>query len=315
VTPGSSLSARSIEARVSLRIDVGQFAAAEQLIHEAATDPRNDPTALFILLVPTYLNQGRLEDARDLIDARLRHLHKIGEQATHTAIVLARLRFDIEQTSSPVETTRASLERAGRLAPDDDRVWLGRANLAIQTSHLDEAARWLDRCERTRPGDGPVVRARMRWAMAAGRVDPVNEALRQWPASVSTSAEVHHVRAWLARQQRDRAVERQELELALVASPADRAVIDRLSELAEAEQQTQQLAHLRQRKAEIERMTARFKKLFARNQPIRDSSEMGYLAEKLGRPTEALVYLGVAAAESLHREQARRDFDRLSAIQ
>jgi enediyne biosynthesis protein E4 len=315
VTPGSSLSARANEARVSLRVDSGRLADAEQLINEAAIDPRNDGTSLYILLVPTYLSQGRLDDARGLIDARLRHLQQIGEQSSHTAIVLARLHFDIEQTSTPVETARAILERAGRQAPDDDRVWLGRANLAIQTGNLDEAARWLDACERRRVSDGPVSRARMRWAMAASQVVPVKEALRQLPASSSAPVEVHHMRAWLARQQGDQAVERQELELALAASPSDRFAIDRLSEMAKVAGQTQRLAELQQHQAEIERMTARYKKLFARNQPIRDSSEMGHLAEKLGRPAEARVYLGVAAAESLHREQARRELDRLSTTQ
>ena len=49
--------------------------------------------------------------------------------------------------------------QAASLAPDDDRVWLGRANLAIRTGAYDEAKRWLDACLKRRPEDVPVWRA------------------------------------------------------------------------------------------------------------------------------------------------------------
>ena len=49
------------------------------------------------------------------------------------------------------------------LAPDDDRVWLGKANLAIRTGMYDEAERWLAACLGRRPGDAPVWRARLNW--------------------------------------------------------------------------------------------------------------------------------------------------------
>ncbi len=66
-------------------------------------------------------------------------------------------------------------------------------------------------------------------------------------------------------------------------------VQEELSALDDAGGQAGELARLKHHKAEIERMTARYKKLIRRNQPIRDSSEMGLLAEKLGRPVEARV--------------------------
>jgi enediyne biosynthesis protein E4 len=311
VTPGCVVSPRTIEARLSLRVDTGHWATAEQVIAEASDDRRNDGTALHILLVPTYLHQGRVDDALRLIEERLEHLRRMGEGASHTAIVLARLHFDVEQTSIPVETTKATLEHAGHKAPDDDRVWLGRANLAIQTGKLEEADRWLDACERRRSDDKPVWRARLRLALAAGQVVVVKEALRHLPAAASTLAEVHHLRAWLARQSGNQAVEQQELTLALASSPADRLAIERLTEIAKAARQTEQMTQLQHHKADVERTTSRYKLLFDRNQPIRDSSEMGLLAEKLGRPFEARVYLRLAAIQSLHRHQARLDLNRL----
>ena len=41
---------------------------------------------------------------------------------------------------NPIENVRAYLDQASKLAPDDDRVWLGRANLAIRTGNYDDAS-------------------------------------------------------------------------------------------------------------------------------------------------------------------------------
>ena len=51
---------------------------------------------------------------------------------------------------------RATLDHAPQLVPDDDRVWLGKANLAIRVGADDEAARRLNACQRRRLKDIPV---------------------------------------------------------------------------------------------------------------------------------------------------------------
>ena len=183
VIPGSSFSARAISARMSLSIDGGRLAAAERLINDAAKDPRNDSTALRILLLPILAQEGRHEEAQRLIEQRWEHLRETGEETSELAINLARLHAELEWQPSPVEVIRASLDHAAKLAPDDDRVWLGLANLEIRTKNLDEARRWLDACLERRPGDVPVWRARLKWGMATSRVDVVREALTRLPAS------------------------------------------------------------------------------------------------------------------------------------
>ena len=52
----------------------------------------------------------------------------------------------------PLPNAQFFLERAAGLAPEDDRVWLGRANLAIRRGEFDEASRWIDSCLGDRPG-------------------------------------------------------------------------------------------------------------------------------------------------------------------
>jgi enediyne biosynthesis protein E4 len=312
VTPGSSFSARAINAHMSLLIDGGQFAAAEKLINDAAQAPRNEPTALRILLLPLFVQQGRLEEAQQLVEQRWQHLYETGEEASELAINLARLHAELLWTRAPVEEVRASFDRAAKLAPDDDRIWLGRANLAMRTGNYPEAEQWLDACLKSRPDDVPVWRARLNWGMATSRIDVVRQALTQLPAREAAPAQIHRIAAWLAAKQGATATEREALKRLVASDPTDFPALDRLAELARQNLKPERAAEWTQRRAEISRLQARFRKLFDRNQPIRDAAEMGHLAETLGHPFEARVFLGVAVAESLNRHAAKRSLHALN---
>jgi hypothetical protein len=311
VTPGSAFSARAISARMSLCVDGGRLAAAEQLIIKAARDPRNDSTALRILLLPIFAQQGRHDEARRLVEQRWDHLRLTGEAASELAINLARLHAELEWLPIPVEDVRAALDRAAKLAPDDDRVWLGLANLAIRTGSLDEVERRLDACRQSRPDDIPVWRSRLSWGMAAGRVDVVREALVHLPACESTSADIYLIEAWLAKNQGDRVDERHALDRLVAAHPSNLTALKWLAELARHDGHAERSAEIEHRKAEIDLLNSRYRKLFDRNQPIRDAAEMGQLADRLGRPFEARVFLSVAAAASLNRDVANRSLEAL----
>ena len=193
--------------------------------------------------------------------------------------------------AAPAETVRAILEQASQRAPDDDRVWLGRANLAIRTGALDEAKRWLDACRERRPEDVPVRRARLFWGIATDRADAVEKAMAHMPATEWNLARFHQVNAWLAAHRGDVATERRELELLVAADPADVTALGRLAELAENESQPARVADLVGKKTKIDRLRARYLKLHDRTQPIRDAEDLARLAEQLGRRFEARVYL------------------------
>ena len=141
-----------------------------------------------------YEQLGRIDEAERLIEDRWEHLNAVGEGALEPAIKLLRLHIELTLKATPVETIRAVLDQAARLAPDDDRVWLGRANLAIRTGAYDEAERWLDACLRRRPEDVPVWRARLSWGIATNRLDVVEQAMTHLPAAESTPAQVHRLK-------------------------------------------------------------------------------------------------------------------------
>ncbi len=283
VVPGCAFAQKAFEGRFHLFEESGQFAKAEQLASEAAQDPRNDGTALLLLLVPLYRDQGRLDEAERLIEDRWEHLNASGNGALEPASKLVREHIGLTLKPTPVETTRAALARAARLAPDDDRVWLGRANLALGTGAYDEAERWLDACQKSRPDDVPVWRARLRLGIATKRIEVVTLAMNHLPANERNAASLHRTNAWLAAQRGDFAAERRELELGLTANPADMTALARLADLAEKDHQPDRAAGLVRTRTEFARLLARYRKLHDRNQPIRDAEELARLAETLGR--------------------------------
>jgi tetratricopeptide (TPR) repeat protein len=241
-----------------------------------------------------------------LIEERWQGLLETGEEATELAINLGRLSLEIHWNRPPIDVVRSDLERAAALDPNDDRVWLGQANLAVRSGSLDVAERLLDACLKRRPQDNAVWRARLQWGMAANRPDAVRAAKEHLPASELTAPESNRVEAWLAASQGDRTREREALERVVMTNRADLATCKRLAELARQDGQPERANELERRPADIAGMNERLHKLYERNQPLRDALETGQLAEQLGHSFVAKVFLTVAAAKSLHAGEARQ---------
>jgi enediyne biosynthesis protein E4 len=198
------------------------------------------------------------------------------------------------------------LDEAARRAPDDDRVWLGKANLAIRVGAYDEAASQLEACLSRRPDDPSVWRARLEWAVRSSRVAEAQEAVKHLPADESTPAQVYKLSAWFARNRGDLESEQLALERLLDVDPTDFESADRLVELLTKKGRSERVAELGRKRADIEKVEARYLKLFDRNQPQRDAAEMSQLAERLGRRFEAKAYLTVAVSVDPERSDLRR---------
>ena len=101
---------------------------------EAVHQPRSTEVELRQALIRLYQFQGRSDNVETLIEANWGKtrdpFHEICERAS------------IDLGFFPIDAVRSTLERASRLAPTDDRVWLGHANLAIHTSRHAEAEEW-----------------------------------------------------------------------------------------------------------------------------------------------------------------------------
>jgi enediyne biosynthesis protein E4 len=307
----SPFAPQGILGRLQVQMERGQLAEAERLVSNALADPRIDSSSLPILLGPVYCQQGRLGETLRLIEVRWHALDQADQGASEPAINLVRAHIELQRDPIPLEVIRSALDQAGKLAPDDDRVWLGEANLAIRTGTFDVAARWLDACLERRPEDVPVWRARLDWAMACRRVEEARAALKHLPVDTSNPAQIPRLAAWFAGQRGDAAAQRRALERLVAADPADFAALDRLAELAHKAGDPARAAELKRKRTEIDQLLARYEKLYKRNQPLRDAAEMARLADRLGRRFEARGFLTVACAFDREHDDLRRDLARL----
>jgi hypothetical protein len=208
---------------------------------------------------------------------------------------------------------RTSLDEAAKLAPDDDRVWLGRANLAIRNGDMKDAERWLDQCEKKRPDDRAVWRARLEWAMSTHRIEPVERAMTHMPDVALRSSDRHKINAWLASHWGDFATERSELELLIAADPSDLSAFDRLINLHEKGKQPALAAEVLQKRNAARELLGRYMMLHGRKQPIRDAEELARIAEQLGRGFETRGFLTIAVFEEPGRKDLRAKLQTLDS--
>ena len=227
---------------------------AEQIVLDAAEEPRNDRTDLLVLLVPIYSQIGRADEAEQLLEGRWEHSEPNGRRdarAIHQARPRA-YRIDLE---GPLGRKSPCLPRPGRTDGSRRRPRAGSVVPIWRSEQvrLEEAEKWLDACQRRRPDDVPVWHARLSWGLAARRLDVVENALKHLPAADSTPAQVHRLNAWLAEHRGDLGSERRELERLIAVDPADLTALDRLARLAEKDRQPAYAAELLRKKAEIDR--------------------------------------------------------------
>src|SRR5262249_22232591 len=137
--------------------------------------------------------------------------------------------------------------------PRDERVWLGRARLALETGRFAEAEGWLGRCLERRPSDPAAWRARLDLAMATGDVARFWEAARSIPVDSARPEAIAALRAWLAERNGDRQVETRELARRVDLEPLDTQALERLTELMRGTGDFEAVGRLRRRKAEIDR--------------------------------------------------------------
>ncbi|QEH33146.1 tetratricopeptide repeat protein [Aquisphaera giovannonii] len=305
VAPGSRFASAAVTGRASILIDGGRLADAEELLTRALGDPKIDGFEPRRLLTPLLWQEGRVAEAQRLVEANWESMKGTGREGSQEAIELARLHIAMRVGTASADSVRNFLDRAGRLAPDDPRIQLGRANLAIRQGALADAARLLEECLRRSPEDVPAWRSRLELARAAGKLEDVLAALAHLPAADADDAELHRQAAWIAARSGDGEVETRQLESLAEADPGDVSTLDRLAELAIREGRPARAEELRRRKAELDRLNEQYKELLLRDQPVRDAARMAELAGRLGHRFEARVFASVALASDPDREDMR----------
>lgn len=259
------------------------------------------------LLTRVYEIQLRVEDSLPLYRESL--------DGTDEPFPLLQRICSLDGGTLPLESLRATLDEAARLAPDDDRVWLGRARLAILAGAWDEAEDWLQRCRRASP-DAPVWRAWLLWARGAGRPADALEALRALGASPFRPSEAEEIRAWFARQADDARGERDAIRRWLALEPRSIPALHRAAELTQRLGTPAEADALRRAKTAADEALDRYRRRvrmgkagdFMTNQ---SRLEVGRLAEAAGRGIDARAWYTLALRSDPGCDEARAAIERI----
>jgi tetratricopeptide (TPR) repeat protein len=283
VLPSSPAFPRTAVLQATLLINSGRYAPAERVLETALASPPEDPGLRYDLdraLSRLYRFEGRVDDVRRVLRASW---HRSFGRTPDPASVLKEL-WLLDRSPMPVEAVQGALDRADG---EDDRVWLGRANIAILTGRFAEAAGWLDRALARRPTDPAVWRAKLALARAVGDVSGVREAAGRLPAESFEPGAIASLRAWLAGRFGRADDERHELEALIRDDPGNAPALERLAVLTFESGQLGESEGFRRQKAEVDQAHDRTRKILLDADLASRAGELARLCHRLGREFDA----------------------------
>ena len=227
-----------------------------------------------------------------MIESSWRHASQPDWPRPEEALGLLRDHIAVDFDLVAVDAFRTLLDRAGRQAPEDDRVWLAWANLAIRTGRFADARRRLDACLGRRPEDPAVWQAVLDWGLATERVDEVRRALAHLPAERFSREPGRGPPppGWRRGGATPRPSSGRSSAL-VQDEPGNCAAWERLAVLAAQAGRVEHAGELRRRKADMDRAKHRYSDLYNQNRFADDAPELARLAETLGRRFEAIGFL------------------------
>ncbi len=277
-------------------LDTGRYGLAETCLDRASRADREVADEAWRLLEWLYWMTGRRDDYESL-------LHRKAQQQSDPSETLRAL-WSMDYDPYQVDAMTQVLAKAHASHPDDDRVWLGLADLAVHMGRFAEAGDWLSRCQKSRPDDAAVWRARLRWAKADGQPDELVRAATHLPVSNFSKADTLVLRGWLAAQNGDRRAERTALEELIVLEPADDSALERLADLAAQAGDPECVADLRRRKMALDTARDHYRALVNLPDLAPHAADLARAAEVIGRWFDARCWWTLAARRdpSLSRE-------------
>jgi tetratricopeptide (TPR) repeat protein len=292
VPASSPLFIKASIGRALVLMNAGRFSLAEEVL---AVAPRGrGPYAAHVRQQIELLLriEGRTQEARQLIV-------EAWPGAADPSQVVQRL-YLLDDAPFPLNYVTQALKKGD---PNDDRVWLGQANLATWSGRFQEAARWLDACESRRPDDQSVWLARLALAISARDPDAARLAVTHLKAAWFLPLEVSRLRAWLAAFRGDDQAERRSLLDLVAVEPGNTNAWARLAELAHKGGRPLESGSFRKKQAAMSALRERYDQLIMLDERTHHVDELARLAQELGRPIEArgwsLIRQGRAAAEPL----------------
>ena len=253
VPAGTAFTAKArLAAARSMMLERGRFTLAEETLREAIREKGSDGFEARQMLAWLLLWQGRTDESRSLLESGW---HDAPDQH---ALLRELWQIDREFVL-PIESIRDGLERAARMAPRDDRAWLGRGHLSTLSGEFDEADRWLEACIEARPNDAAVCAS-----ASIGPYPPVEPTRHGEPSPESRPARLRPMRSSRSSpgshpRRDDRDAERAALKRLVALSPCDTRALDRLAAIAAEGGRAAEATEFRRCVVEAEGIKARYR--------------------------------------------------------
>jgi tetratricopeptide (TPR) repeat protein len=294
----------------------GRIAFAERVLRVATQQPSVELTALRRILIVLLGQQGRLDEARDLIERQWQDRRLLPEGDVLSRLALLRQSMGLDFEPFPLEWNLSQFERGAASASGEDRIALAlaRANLATRAGRFDQARLELEFCRKHRPNDAAVEKAWLGWSTAAGDLGAASEAIRHLPADAFGAADALDLRAWFARMRGDSVVERKALEEMIRTDPGRTAAIVRLAEMLEQAGDRAGATALRQQKAEVDAARDRYNRLYREDRYSQHIEELARIADRLGRRFEASGFWEIVLAGERQNPEASAALARLGSM-
>lgn len=297
ITPDARWGAAAALAFAREAIPQGRLAAAERTLREVVgrggggDDAGADAERSEIrrMLETLLAQQGRLGEARDVIESLWRADETVHEENWADCLSMLREHMGLDLEILPVEWNLEWLAAGEAKAGEDDRriLALARAHAATGAGDFDRAWVELKWCRERWPDDPIVWKAWLDTAVAAGRPDLASQALGYVPASSVDEGETLALRAWFAGHRGDLPAEREALERLTAVDPGETAALTRLAEIVQQAGKGDAAATLRNRKAEVDAARDRYLTLYREGNLADHLEELARIAERLGRTFEA----------------------------
>jgi tetratricopeptide (TPR) repeat protein len=258
-----------------LEMDRGRFSRCEDLLLRAAATPGPHVAEARWGLVLLWRMEGRFDEARRWLEAGF-------DQMSSPVVTLQRL-YKLDVDPFPIEGVRRALQRAGRQAPDDDRVRLAKAHLAMRIGDFAGAEHWLAGCLIHRPEDPAVWRMNLEIGLASDQLEKIRLALPHLPAHLEPENRVHSLRAWIAKRRGNVEAEGRALRELIELNPADARALDRLAGLEAEAARHGEAAKIRAVIRAIDADRKHYIALLASSTPELHATELARLALRLGR--------------------------------
>jgi tetratricopeptide (TPR) repeat protein len=316
VLAGSDWSGRAALASAEAAVSLGRIAYVEHILRSAIEQSCPELPALRRLLIVILGQQGRLDEARDMIERQWRNSALLPRGDISTRLALLRQSVGLDFEPFPLDWNLSQLARAQESDREQDRVALAlsRAYLATRAGRFDDARLDLEFCRKHRPDDTATWKAQLEWSTAVDDLEAAREAIEHLPEHTLGLSRTLDLRAWVARKRGEVAAERKALEELIRIDPGRLSSILRLAELLQQAGDWPGAAGIRKQKAELDAARDRYNRLYREDRYADHVEELAQIAEHLGRWFEARGFWEVVQSREPRSAEAAKALERLSAI-